>query len=185
MKALTKVLAGGVGLAALASAAPAAAQYYPGYPGNPGYGYGGNVVGQVLQSILGANRYAGNDRYLIDRCAIAVQQRIDGQFGYRYGQQYGYGYGQPYGYGYGQPYGYAQPRARVLSITRVDRRSSGLRIRGIATAGMQAGYGYNPYGYAQQVGELSFRCNVDWRGRILDIDLDRNNYAYGPYGRRY
>jgi len=47
MKAITKVLAGGVAIAALASAAPAAAQYYP------GYGYGGNVVGQVLSQVLG------------------------------------------------------------------------------------------------------------------------------------
>ena len=35
MKAITMVLAGGAGLAALVSAAPAAAQYYP----QPGYGY--------------------------------------------------------------------------------------------------------------------------------------------------
>ena len=37
MKAISKLLAGGVAIAALACAAPAAAQYYPGY-GNP-YGY--------------------------------------------------------------------------------------------------------------------------------------------------
>ena len=42
MKAVSKILAGGIGLAALASAAPAAAQYYP------GYGYGsGNVVADL------------------------------------------------------------------------------------------------------------------------------------------
>ena len=34
MKILTKLLAGGAGMAALAAAAPAAAQYYPSY----GYG---------------------------------------------------------------------------------------------------------------------------------------------------
>ena len=33
MKAMTKILAGGVVAAALFTAAPAAAQYYPGYPG--------------------------------------------------------------------------------------------------------------------------------------------------------
>ena len=32
---------------------------------------------------------------------------------------------------------------------------------------------------AQQTAELSFKCNVDYRGYITDIDLDRNNYAYG------
>ena len=96
MKAVTKILAGGIGLAALASAAPAAAQYYP----SPGYGYGNNVVGQVLGQILnpqsgygyGNGNYAQNDRYLVDRCAAAVQQRVGGQYG---GYQQ---YGQPYGY---------------------------------------------------------------------------------------
>ena len=62
MKAITKFLAGGVAIAALASAAPAAAQYYPGYGspygnGYPGYG-GGNVVGQVINQVLGGG-YGG------------------------------------------------------------------------------------------------------------------------------
>ena len=64
MKAISKVLAGGVAIAALASAAPAAAQYYPGY-GYPGYGYGGgNVVGQVLNQVLGGGygNYGGTAR---------------------------------------------------------------------------------------------------------------------------
>jgi opacity protein-like surface antigen len=45
MKAVTKILAGGVAAAALISAAPAAAQYYPGYGGYGG-GYGGAYGGQ-------------------------------------------------------------------------------------------------------------------------------------------
>ena len=174
MKALTKILAGGIGLAALAGAAPAAAQYYPGYPGS---GYGG--VGQVIGQILGGNQYgygynAGNDRVMVDRCAAAVQQRID--------RDYGYGrYGSPYGYGAYGAYGYGQGQARVLGITSVERRSNGLRVRGVATANAYgAGYGYSPYGggYAQPQGELSFKCNIDYRGYIRDIDLDRNNYGY-------
>jgi hypothetical protein len=176
MKAVTKILAGGIGFAALASAAPAAAQYYPA-PGY-GYGYNNNVVGQVLGQILnpqggynyGYQNHAGNDRYLIDRCAAAVQQRVGAQYG---GYQR---YGQPYGYGYNN--GYAN--ARILGITSVERRNKGLRVRGVATAG--AGYaGYNgQYGY-NQAGELAFKCNVDYRGRITDIDLDRNRYAYRRY----
>ncbi len=195
MKAFTKVLAGGAGLAALVSAAPAAAQYYP----QPGYGYNNNVVGQVLGQILnpygGNYNYGGNDRMLVDRCAAAVSQRINAQYGgyQRYGQPYGYGQ-QPYGYGqqpygYGQPYGYNNQgygSARVLGITRVERRNNGLRVRGVATSGMNAGYGYgNPYGggYNQynQAGEFTFKCNVNYRGRITDIDLDRNRYAYRRY----
>ena len=30
--------------------------------------------------------------------------------------------------------------------------------------------------------ELRFKCNIDYRGYISDIDLDRNNYAYGYRG---
>ena len=175
MKAVTKILAGGIGLAALASAAPAAAQYYP----SPGYGYGNNVVGQVLGQILnpqsgygyGNGNYAPNDRYLVDRCAAAVQQRVGGQYG---GYQQ---YGQPYGYNNN---GYAYGNARVLGITSVERRNSGLRVRGVATAGAgyNGQYGYNQY---NQAGELTFKCNVDYRGRITDIDLDRNRYAYRRY----
>ncbi|HET7817151.1 MAG TPA: hypothetical protein VFK58_06195 [Sphingomicrobium sp.] len=187
MMAVTKILAGGAGLAALVSAAPAAAQYYP------GYGYGNqNVLGQVLGQILGGNRaYGQNDRVLIDRCAAAVQQRIDQRYGAQYGNPYGYGspyggYGGQYGYGYGNAYG----QGRVLGVTRVDRRSSVLRVRGTATANANAGYGYgspyggSPYGghgYAQPAGELSFKCDIDYRGYIRDIDINRNT-AYGyPY----
>ena len=89
-------------------------------------------------------------------------------------------------------------------MTSVERRSnSGLRVRGVATArafasGYAPGYG-NPYGggysgyggygggyggYApQQQAELSFKCNIDYRGYVTDIDLNRNSYAQGY--RRY
>jgi len=184
MKAFTMVLAGTAGLAALASAAPAAAQYYP----QPGYGYNnGNVVGQVLGQILnpygnrgynnygyGNYNYGGNDRYLVDRCAAAVTQRVNARYGgyQQYGQPYGYN-GQ---YGYNNGYG----NARVMGITQVERRNNGLRVRGVASAGGYAGYN-NPYGYNQAAGDLTFKCNVDYRGRITDIDLDRNRYAYRRY----
>ena len=186
MKAVSKILAGGVAIAALASAAPAAAQYYPGY----GYGNGGNVVGQVLNQVLGGSQYGYGNQYgygvnsqaAVQRCAAAVEQRINRDYGYRASGYGGYG-------GYGGYNGY-NGNARVLGITRVERRSNnGLRVRGVATANAYAaGYG-NPYGggyggygsyggYGPQ-GELSFRCSIDYRGYITDIDLDRNSYAYG------
>ena len=77
MKAVMKILAGGVGLAALASAAPAAAQYYPGY-GQP------NVIGQVINQVLGGGYggyggYGINPQAAVQRCAAAVEQlpRVD------------------------------------------------------------------------------------------------------------
>jgi hypothetical protein len=205
MKAVSKILAGGVAFAALASAAPAAAQYYPGY-GQP------NVLGQVLNQVLGGGQgYGVNSQVAVQRCAAAVEQRINYQYNRGYNNGYGTGGYSGYGgynpnQGYGGYNGYAAPSmARVLGVTSVERRSNnGLRVRGIATAraqavgyggyggyGPQGGYapqgGYSPYGgyggYAppQQAGELSFKCNLDYRGYVTDVDLDRNRYAYGGY----
>ena len=94
MNALVKVLGVGVAAAALFSAAPAAAQYYPGYPG---YGYGGNVVGQVLSQVLGGGLgyggyggygyngygYGGgvNNQAAVGQCVNAVQARLSGGYG--------------------------------------------------------------------------------------------------------
>ena len=163
MKAITKVLAGGVAIAALASAAPAAAQYYPGY----GYGYGGNSVGQVINQVFGGGYgYGGLDsQAVVNVCVNAIQSRLSGGYG-----GYGYGYGNSYGYGGG----------RVLGISRVEPRSTssggGLRVRGVATSGMRAGYGYD------QRPDLTWKCSVDYRGVIVGLDVNR---AYGTYGYGY
>jgi hypothetical protein len=198
MKAVSKILAGGVAFAALASAAPAAAQYYPNY----GYNNGGNVIGQVLNQVLGGGQQYGygygaqQSQAAVQRCSAAVAQRINRDY-----NRAGYGgYGNAYG-GYGgyNNNAYAAGGARVLGITSVERRSnSGLRVRGVATAnayaaayGGQYGGGYggyggynNGYGQPQQQAELSFKCNIDYRGYITDIDLDRNQYGYNGYGYR-
>lgn len=187
MKAISKVLAGGVAIAALASAAPAAAQYYPGY-GYPGYGYGGgNVVGQVLNQVLGGGygNYGGNSQVAVNQCAAAVQQRLNG--GYN-----GYGYNN----GYASSYGYGG-NARVLGISRVEQRSNGgLTVRGVASSGRYSGYTYG----AQAPVDLTWKCKTDYRGFVTDIDVNRaqsnygynyngspsNNYDYSQYGyRRY
>ena len=205
MKAFTKILAGGIGFAALAAAAPAAAQYYPGYPGG-GYGYpggSGNVVSDILGQILGGRSYASNERYAVEQCVRAVEHRIntrglDNERG-RY-SQYGYGYG------YDNAYGRGYMGARVTSVTNVSRRSNGgLRIYGYATTNMggygNQGYGgYNPYGYGNQgygydrqgygnygyqaQADAQFNCTIDRYGRITDIDAKRNYAGAYPY-RRY
>ena len=164
MRAITKLMAAGVGIAAVATAAPAAAQYYPGY-GYPGYGYGngGNVIGQVLNDVLGNGYgYGANSQVAVNQCAAAVQQRLNGGYGYN-------------GYGYG---GFAGG-ARVLGISRVEPRSNGeLVVRGVANSGRYA-YGYNGQGQV----DLTWKCKVDYRGFIRDIDINRaqSNYGYGTY----
>jgi hypothetical protein len=164
MRAITKILAGGAAIAAVASAAPAAAQYYPGY-GYPGYGYGsGNVIGQVLNDVLGNGygSYGANSQVAVNQCAAAVQQRLSG--GYN-----GYGYNN-YAYNNG---------ARVLGISRVEPRNNGeMMVRGVANSGRYA-YGYNGQGQV----DLTWKCRVDYRGFIRDIDINRaqTNYGYGNY----
>jgi len=170
MRAFTKVLAGGVMIAALASAAPAMAQYYPGYGYGYGSPYGGNVVGEVLNSVLGGGGYGYgvNSQVAANQCAAAAQARISRN--YAYGGSYGYGGG-----------------ARVLGISRIEPRGDGgLRIRGVATTGYSGGP------------DLTFSCKTDYRGYIRDVDVERgyanynygyqpyNNYDYSQYGyRRY
>ena len=159
MRAITKVLAGGAAIAAFACAAPAAAQYYPGYPGyGYGYPYGSNVVGQVVNSVLGGG-YGMNSQAVVNICANAVQARLSGGYGY-------------------SPYGYGGGGGRVLGISRVEPRSSGgLRVRGVATSGRYGGgYGYN------QTPDLTWKCSVDYRGAIIGLDVNR---AYGAYGYNY
>jgi len=183
MKAVTKIMTGAAGVAALVGmAAPAAAQYYP------GYNQGTNVVGQVLNTILNPygqqqyGQYGMNPQVAVQQCSAAVQNRL-AQRGY--GNSY-----NPYG-GYGQygGYGNVQSSGRVVAVSSVERRSSSTtRIRGYATSGMQAGYqggyggyqgGYGGYqggygGYnAAQTADLTFKCDVDYRGYIRDLDITR------------
>jgi hypothetical protein len=172
MKALTKIAAGGVAAVTLFAAAPAAAQYYPGYGG------GGNVVGQVVNQVLGGGYggygggyggyggYGVNQQAVVGQCVNAVQARLSSSYGY--GANYG-GYA-PYG-GYNN--GYAGG-ARVLGISRVEPRSrGGLTVRGVANSGRGG------YGYANQQVDLTFKCSTDYRGFITDIDVDRAQTNYG------
>jgi hypothetical protein len=128
-----------------------------------------------------------NSRVMVDRCAAAVTDRVNRQYGgFGYAGGYG-GYNNGYG-GYNNPYGGG---ARVVAVTSVERRSgSKLRVRGVAQSAASAGaYG----GYAAAPQEFEFKCNIDYRGYISDIDLNRSrrysNYGYGnqyqPYGTQY
>lgn len=191
MSATLKILTGAAGLAAAVGlATPASAQYYPqpGYPQQPGYGYGNqNPVGQIVGQILGYGRYPyGNYGYnqynnqsgAIDQCARAVQSRLSGGYGAYYGNR-GYGnqgYGNPYGnqgYGYNQGYG----SGSVQGITRVERKSYGLKVYGVASSGYRGyeGYGrrgYGNYGYGAGA-DLKFNCEIRHDGRIREIDVKR------------
>lgn len=164
-----------------------APQAYPGTAYGQ-YGYGQQVqsqnpIQQIIDGLLG-NRYQANDRTAVTQCATAALAQAQAQ--YRgYNQPYGYPqqrYGNQQGYGYNQ--NVAVPAMRVTAISNVERRNNGLRVRGLISSGYGAtayGQGYgNAYGYQNQAaGDLSFRCNVDYRGAVTGVRVSRNN------GRRY
>ena len=183
MSVFKKALAGSAGLAAIIGlASPAAAQYYPGYGNGNAYAYGnnnvGNQVGQAINGVIGALQY-GNYQYgnygynqnfgygtpnaAVERCARAVEDRLNGG-GY---QRYGYGGGNG---------------GRVTGIINIEPRNRGaLRVHGLASS-------YTGYGYGQP--NMSFSCRVDRYGRVEDLSFE-NNYRYNgngydnQYGRRW
>ena len=199
MTNFTRFLAAAAAIGGLA--APLAAQGYgypqpsypqvpQPYPGQPGYGYGqqtygqpaygqpgyttGNPVTDIIDSLLG-NRYNVTDRQAVRQCANAARTQAMQQMGSGYGNQYG---NNGYNNAYRQPYA---GNLRVNAITSVERRGNGLRVSGTMSSGGGYGGQYgNAYGnqYQNQVyaqGDVSFRCNVDYRGAVTNIRIGRNN----------
>ena len=167
------------GIAALAGvAAPAAGQYYP--PPPPQQQPGG-ILGAIINSYqygrypygnYGYNQY-GNERYGVDRCARAVEQRLNGYNNNWYGGRDDRRYNRYRQFG------------RVEGITRVDRKSYGLKVYGVASSGY-GGYdgwnrpGYGNYGYGAGA-DLRFECKVYSNGRIRDIDIKRRSANWRGY----
>ena len=164
-------------------------------PGQPGYGYYApqqgygqqgyaynqqNGLGQVIGQLLG-NRYNVTDRTAVQQCASAAMSQANAQYRPQNGQPpYGNAYGYNNNRGYNQGY---NPMMRVTAITNVERRNNGLRVSGLLDS--RAGYppngqayGYQNQGYAA-TGDLSFRCNVDYRGAVTNLRVRRANTYRG------
>ena len=155
MTNMMKLLAGAAGVAALASAAPAAAQYYPGYSQGAPYGYAYGYQ-------------ANNTQALANACSAAVQQRL----AYRSSRRDS---GDILGALFGIN---TRTQGRVLNVTQVNPNRNMVRVRGLATSGRQMAYNpygagaYGAYGYGYQP-DLSFKCDIDYRGVVRDIDINR------------
>jgi len=143
-----KILFGSAAAAALVTAAPAAAQYAYPYGYSP-YGY--SPYGYQATQIA------------TQQCTAAVQHRLQRRTGLT---------------GVVSALLGAPTQARVVSVTQVDPRRSSVRVRGLATSGRFAAYSpygigaYGAAGYAYQP-DLSFRCDVDYRGYVRDVDIFR------------
>jgi hypothetical protein len=159
MRMIKTMIAGGAGLVALAAAAPAAAQY--GYP----YGYANPYGYSAYGSQYG---YGVNTSVAAQQCTAAVQNRL---------------YSRTSLAGIlGSLVGVPQNTGRVLGVTRVTANNGYTRVRGIATSGRYAYNGYSPYGVGAYgalgyntaaAADLSFKCDVDYRGYVRDVDINR------------
>ena len=145
MLMMKKLLIGGAGLAALATAAPSTAQYYGYRYSQPVYGYSNPY------NSYGYGYSAMNTSAATSQCTAAVQNRLYTRNGL--------------GGILGSLIGSYGSTGRVLSITRVTPNNSGVRVRGLASSG-RYGYGYN-------AADLSFKCDVDYRGYVRDVDIHR------------
>ena len=154
MRRFTTILAAGAGLAALGAAAPAAAQW----------GYSPYAYSQYSPYAATPYAYGMNTNLAAQQCSAAVQQRLASRVSV----------GSILGSMVGLP---TASTGRVVSITQVVPRSRSVTVRGLASSGRMAGYGpygvgaYGALGYAQP--DLSFRCSVDFRGYVRDIDINR------------
>ena len=86
-----------------------------------------------------------------DRCVAAVQDRLNARSG---------------------------SDARVVAVTKVNPHRNLVTVWGLANSGAFGPYGVGAYGalgydYAKPA-DISFKCKVDYRGFVRDIDLDRN-----------
>ena len=174
------VLAAGLGAAALAAPAPAQAQSDDLV----------RVLVNVADVVMRGNQpyyrygdYGYNDRLIVqrDRYGRPVYYRSVPRVAYRQGPPYGNAYGYNNNRGYNQGYGM---NMRVTAITNVERRRSGLRVSGLIDSNGGSyppngqAYGYHNQGYAA-TGDLSFRCNVDYRGAVSEVRIRRANTYRG------
>lgn len=88
------------------------------------------------------------------QCVAAIQNRLDNR-------------------GYGTIS--APGTARVIGVTNADAKSDIVRVRGTATSGVLADPVAGTIGSlaASAPADLKFKCDIDYRGRIKDLDIDR------------
>src|SRR4051794_9226462 len=171
-------------------------QYQQGYQ-QQGYGQQASSqspIQSIIDSLLG-NRYNVSDRQAVSQCASAAVTQATVQYGENgYAGSDGYaGYAGAYRPGASGVPGYPgiATSMRVSAITAVQRRSGGTRIKGLIDSGVnyRGGYGGHAYQGAGAGGEayatrnprhddLSFRCNLDNRGIVTSMRVDRNNATY-------
>ena len=65
--------------------------------------------------------------------------------------------------------------AGVLTVTRADAEKRFVRVRGTATSGVPSTIGAvgTLAAASTPTADLTFKCRIDYRGRVLELDVDR------------
>jgi hypothetical protein len=154
-------------------------------------------IQQVVDRQLGA-RYAATERQAVARCvtaALAEGAILYGVNGYAGTEGYA-GYAGAYRPGAAGVPGFPgiATAMRVSAITDVQRRSDGMRVKGLIDSGVDYRGGYGGEAY-QGVGsggqpyatlhpsnnDLAFRCNLDAAGLVTSLHVERHTTTYRRY----
>ena len=114
------------------------------------------IIGGAIDLLIG-NRYNVSERQAVRTCAIAAVDKAERQ---NRGQFHTLPVAYP---------GY-RGHIRVSEITDVQRRLQVVRVKGLLDTPR---YGWRG---GRRGAELSFRCDVDRRGRIAVLRVERNPY---------
>ena len=154
-------------------------------------------IRQVVDQQLGT-RYAASDKEAVARCvtaALAEGAILYGVNGYAGTEGYA-GYAGAYRPGAAGVPGFPgiATTMRVSAITDVQRRSDGMRVKGLIDSGVdyRGGYGGEAYQGAGSGGEpdairhpsnndLAFRCNLDPAGLVSSLHVERHTTTYRRY----
>jgi hypothetical protein len=151
-------------------------------------------IRQIIDQQLGT-RYAASEREAVARCATAALAEgaiLYGVNGYAGTDGYA-GYAGAYRPGAAGVPGFPgiATTMRVSAITDVQRRSDGMRVKGLIDSGVdyRGGYGGQAYQGAGVGGQpyatrhpsnndLAFRCNLDPAGLVSGLHVERHTTTY-------
>ena len=154
-------------------------------------------IREVVDQQLGA-RYGASDKEAVARCATAALAQgaiLYGVNGYAGTDGYA-AYVGAYRPGAAGVPGFPgiATNMRVSAITAVQRRSDGMRVKGLIDSGVnyRGGYGGQAYEGAGAGGQpyatrhpsnndLAFRCNLDAAGLVSSLHVERHTTTYRRY----
>ena len=154
-------------------------------------------IRQIVDQQLGT-RYGASDKEAIARCvtaALAQGAILYGVNGYAGTDGYAAYEGAYRPGAVGVPgFPGIHTNMRVSAITDVQRRSDGMRVKGLIDSGVHylggyggqayqgAGYGGQPYANGHPSNnDLVFRCNLDPAGLVSSLHVERHTTTYRRY----